>query len=72
MIKYYYLVCLGLGIHQGYISYVFLKCNDFKCKIVLIVIINCGYYERVNEQVIDGDYPRDGADRCSFCGMSWC
>jgi hypothetical protein len=26
----------------------------------------------VNEQVIDGDYFRDGADRCSFCGIPWC
>jgi hypothetical protein len=34
--------------------------------------MNCGYDERVNEQVIDDDYPRDGADRCSFCGISWC
>ena len=34
--------------------------------------INCGYCEKVNEQVIDDDYPRDGADRCSFCEMSWC
>jgi hypothetical protein len=24
------------------------------------VEINCRYDERVNEQVIDGDYPRDG------------
>jgi hypothetical protein len=36
------------------------------------VEINCGYDERVNEQVIDGDYPRNRVDRCSFCGMSWC
>jgi hypothetical protein len=34
--------------------------------------MNYGYDERVNEQVIDGDYPRDGADRRSFCGMLWC
>jgi hypothetical protein len=34
--------------------------------------MNCGYDERVSEQVIDGDYPRDGADQCSFCGMPWC
>jgi hypothetical protein len=34
--------------------------------------MNCGYYERVNKQVIDGDYSRDGADRCSFGGMTWC
>jgi hypothetical protein len=34
--------------------------------------MNCGYYERVNEQVVDGDYPRDGEDRCSFCEMSYC
>jgi hypothetical protein len=32
--------------------------------------MNCGYDERVNEQDIDGDYPRDGADRCSFYRMS--
>jgi hypothetical protein len=30
--------------------------------------MNYEYYERVNEPVIDGDYLRDGADRCSFCG----
>jgi hypothetical protein len=34
--------------------------------------MNCGYDERVNEQDIDGDYSRDGADRYSFCGMSRC
>jgi hypothetical protein len=34
--------------------------------------MNYGYDERVNEQDIDGDYPRDRADWCSFCGMSWC
>ena len=32
------------------------------------MIINCGYCERVNEQVIDGDYPIDGADRIPFVG----
>jgi hypothetical protein len=31
--------------------------------------MNYRYDERVNEQVIDDDYPRDGADRCSFYGM---
>jgi hypothetical protein len=29
--------------------------------------MNCGYDEMVNEQVIDGDYLRDGAGRCFFC-----
>ena len=28
-----------------------------------MVRISCGYCERVNEQVIDDDYPRDGADQ---------
>jgi hypothetical protein len=31
--------------------------------------MNYEYDERVNEQDIDGDYPRDEVDRCSFCGM---
>jgi hypothetical protein len=34
--------------------------------------MNYGYDEMVNEQDIDGDYPSDGADRCSFCGMPSC
>ena len=33
-----------------------------------MVRISCGYCEGVNEQVIDGDYPRDGADRIPFVG----
>jgi hypothetical protein len=28
--------------------------------------MNCGYDERVNEKLIDGDYPKDGVNRCSF------
>jgi hypothetical protein len=34
--------------------------------------MNRGYDERVNEQDIDGDYLRDGVDRCFFCGMPRC
>jgi hypothetical protein len=34
--------------------------------------MNCGYDERVNEHDIDGNYPRDGSDRCSFYGMPRC
>ena len=33
-----------------------------------MVRISCGHCERVNEQVIDGDYPRDGADQIPFVG----
>jgi hypothetical protein len=32
----------------------------------------CGYNEMVNEQDIDGDYPKDEVNRCSFCGMPRC
>ena len=31
-------------------------------------MISCGYCERVNEQVIDDDYSRDGADQIFFVG----
>jgi hypothetical protein len=72
MVKCNYLVCLGFDTHHGYSLLCFLKYNDFKRKTMWVVKINYGYDGRVNEQVIDGDYPIDGADRCSFCGMSWC
>jgi hypothetical protein len=34
MVKYYYLVCLGLDTHHGYLLLCFLKYNDFKRKCV--------------------------------------
>ena len=33
-----------------------------------MVRISYGFCERVNEQVIDDDYPRDGVDQISFVG----
>jgi hypothetical protein len=59
--------------------YVFFKYNDLKSKTVLVVKMNRGYCERVNEQVIDGDSLEmgrigvpfvgyRGVVTCTFCG----
>jgi hypothetical protein len=31
-----------------------------------------GIVKGLMKKIRNGDYPRDGVDRCSFCGMPWC